>query len=63
MRKVPRSRMALQAATSIGSAFSGNVFGTVPDYLRRDHHPSQHGSTQAALDYLAASPTARSAAS
>ncbi|MEO5873571.1 MAG: metal-dependent hydrolase [Streptosporangiaceae bacterium] len=31
-------------------------------YLKRTHHPSQMGSTQAALDYLAISPAAQTAA-
>jgi predicted metal-dependent hydrolase len=35
------------------------VLASIPRYLRRDYHPSQVGSTQQALDYLAISPAAR----
>ncbi|MBT2471989.1 metal-dependent hydrolase [Streptomyces sp. ISL-66] len=34
----------------------------IPRYLRRSYHPSQEGSLRRAVEYLAASPTARSAA-
>ncbi len=34
----------------------------VPRYLRRSYHPSQEGSLQRALDYLATSPAARAVA-
>lgn len=34
----------------------------IPRYLRRSYHPSQEGSLRRAVEYLAASPAARSAA-
>ena len=34
----------------------------VPRYLRRSYHPSQEGSLRKAVDYLAQSPAARTAA-
>lgn len=34
----------------------GDIVGSVPHYLRRDHHPSQVGSAQLAASYLATSP-------
>jgi predicted metal-dependent hydrolase len=34
----------------------------VPRYLRRSYHPSREGSLRAAVEYLARSPAARSAA-
>jgi predicted metal-dependent hydrolase len=38
------------------------VYGTMPDYLRRTYHPDAHGDTTLALAYLDASPAARAAA-
>jgi predicted metal-dependent hydrolase len=37
------------------------LIAAVPRYLKRSHHPSNEGSLQVALDYLAASPAARAA--
>lgn len=37
---------------------TGILFGAVPRFLRRDYHPSQEGSTERALAYLADSPAA-----
>jgi predicted metal-dependent hydrolase len=34
----------------------------IPRYLRRSYHPSREGSLRAAVEYLARSPAARSAA-
>lgn len=34
----------------------------IPRYLRRSYHPSQEGSLRRAVEYLAQSPAARSAA-
>ena len=39
------------------------MFGTVPSYLKPSHHPSQEGSAEPALAYLASSPAAQAAAS
>ncbi|MFB7273722.1 metal-dependent hydrolase [Streptomyces sp. NPDC056244] len=36
--------------------------GAIPRYFRRSYHPSQEGSLRRAVDYLATSPAARSAA-
>jgi predicted metal-dependent hydrolase len=33
-----------------------SIVDSVPEYLRRDHHPSQVGNTELALAYLASSP-------
>jgi predicted metal-dependent hydrolase len=41
---------------------AGEIARSVPRYLRRDHHPSQEGSTEQALAYLASSPAAAAAA-
>ncbi len=38
------------------------IYGTMPDYLRRSYHPDAHGDTDLALRYLASSPAARAAA-
>jgi predicted metal-dependent hydrolase len=38
-----------------------SIMRTIPDYLRRSHHPSQTGSTELALAYLASSPAATAA--
>jgi predicted metal-dependent hydrolase len=38
----------------------GSLVLEVPKYLKPSYHPSAHGSTQDALDYLATSPAARS---
>jgi len=38
------------------------IYGTIPDYLRRSYHPGAHGDTALAMAYLAASPAARAAA-
>lgn len=40
-----------------------DLLRAVPRYLRRDHHPSQEGSTELALAYLAVSPAAHAASS
>jgi predicted metal-dependent hydrolase len=37
----------------------GSLVMEVPKYLKPSYHPSAHGSTQDALDYLATSPAAR----
>ena len=39
-----------------------DLFGSIPHYFRSRYHPSQYGSTEAAIAYLAASPAARAAA-
>ena len=39
----------------------GMIGASIPHYLRRSHHPSQEGSTEAALAYLATSPAATAA--
>jgi uncharacterized protein len=36
----------------------GSLVAEVPKYLKPSYHPSRHGSTQSALDYLAVSPAA-----
>ncbi|MFE7122353.1 metal-dependent hydrolase [Streptomyces sp. NPDC057654] len=38
---------------------AGAILGAAPRYLRRSYHPSQEGSTERAVAYLAASPAAR----
>lgn len=38
------------------------IYGTMPDYLRRSYHPDAHGDTDLALGYLASSPAAQAAA-
>ncbi|MBP2404028.1 putative metal-dependent hydrolase [Streptomyces netropsis] len=40
----------------------GELGSAVPRYLRRSYHPSKEGSLRRAVDYLATSPAARSAA-
>jgi predicted metal-dependent hydrolase len=40
---------------------ASEIARSVPRYLRRDHHPSQEGSTEQALAYLATSPAASAA--
>ena len=32
------------------------IYGTIPDYLRRSYHPDAHGDTAVAMAYLASSP-------
>jgi len=38
-----------------------SLFGAIPRYLRRDHHPSKEGSLDRAIAYLAVSPAAQAA--
>ncbi|WP_328540859.1 metal-dependent hydrolase [Streptomyces sp. NBC_00344] len=40
----------------------GQLGSAIPRYLRRSYHPSQEGSLRRAVEYLATSPAARSAA-
>jgi hypothetical protein len=42
-----------------GRAPCWEIVRSIPRYLRPSHHPSQEGSLQPALDYLARSPAAR----
>ncbi|OLE24379.1 MAG: hypothetical protein AUG49_13550 [Catenulispora sp. 13_1_20CM_3_70_7] len=44
--------LAYRCAEAVGAGLE------VPKYLRPSYHPSQHGSTQTALDYLAISTAA-----
>jgi uncharacterized protein len=37
------------------------LYGSVPRYMRRSHHPREEASTQMAMDYIARSPAAQAA--
>jgi predicted metal-dependent hydrolase len=41
---------------------TGDMLKSIPRYLSRDYHPSQEGSTEQAIAYLASSPAAAAAA-
>nr|WP_218889260.1 metal-dependent hydrolase [Saccharopolyspora hordei] len=60
-RRRPRWRDLLRSGRLGLTPSLGQVLRAVPSYFRRDHHPSQHGSTSQAIAYLAKSPAAQAA--
>ncbi|MGW5848074.1 hypothetical protein ACWFQ8_09005 [Streptomyces sp. NPDC055254] len=55
--------IARRRVTFEGSAAPSTELGTaIPRSFRRSYHPSQEGSLRRAVEYLAASPAARTAA-
>ncbi|WP_028925549.1 metal-dependent hydrolase [Pseudonocardia acaciae] len=60
-RRRPRLTDPLRATRRYGLPGPGRLLRSFLPYLRRDYHPSQHGSTSQAVAYLASSPAAKAA--
>jgi len=60
-RAKPRLRDWARAVRQDRLPGPGTLYGSVPRYLRRSHHPRQEASTENALAYLERSPAARAA--
>ncbi len=56
----PRWRDFWRAAHAELAPSAREILSAIPRFLAPGHHPSQEGSTQQALEYLAISPAARS---